>query len=885
MDIILKPDALSLSGSMNRFIISSSVDVSFALSFADTDTIILQHTYTPNKAGRIEIDLESIVIPLLSFTLRDTSEPYTQPSIFRKFKAVVSAKGESESCSWTFGVLRAGIDRFSDSATNFLQANFLTWQPTVKPLTYHTPEFLSYYAVQDAVAKCKAYFLDSETTSDTSITLGTLAAGMVHTIPVQYAIIAGKVGKLPSYYDVWVETLDGIRLTYVQRYHASNLRSDREQWVLFENSLGGIDTFRAYGESENTAKHTHNIVEIENESEEYRVDTEREFKKSTGFLGDYERRWLLDFFPSLGKYIYIGNGVRRIVVTDSGVTYKSSDLPSAYTFTYKYADARPYLNLPRTPLDTHFSKLDIKIPDVGSFTIAPRLVEFQKLPLSGGALFPVQSPYSQEWATTTGDALLEYITGQIVNAYKGDGGFGHSHPNISLLNGLTHVGQYLLLNAKKISAGLADLATEASKLSLNSPDWDKLLRKDKPDEAREIIKFLKGIITDAIHDANFEHGVRGFGMWLDENGRSHVQVDFLETLVKAVYRELEVRHMIGISGDQMQSASTSILLDAIPIVVGGVTTGWKCHIKTDDGTTQTFNTWVPGDQIFCQTTNIRKGLTENAANKTYWRVVIAVVQKTDKEEAYIIISNESPYFHKDMADAPAAGDETVQFGFNAAWAIAHGIDPLTYANRMNVSMNTISDDSGPVEILYRAISGFDYSIEKNAIKYFSANRILLRSNNLQWISESGATIPNVIHMGKWPAQGTTAHKYESWQCDGGTWLCIAESTKDRPGKNSPAWSALAEKGSSPYTVIINTDRGNIIHNGQGDVVLTATVLHGEEDITDTLQPNQFSWLVNTPNAEFNMAWNKRHEAVGNRITVSAQEIDKRAQIDCIVNIE
>lgn len=883
MDILLKPDTLSLSGSMNHFVISSAVEISFSLSVADTDVPILQHTYTPDKTGRIEVNLENVVTPLLSLSLRDVSEPYKQPSILRTFKAVISAKGESGSTSCTFAVLRAGIDRLSDSAENFLKENFLTWQPTVKPVTYHSPEFLSYYAIQDSVIKCKAYINADSGYSKHEIILGQLASGIVWTIPVQYAIIAGKLNKLPSYYDVWVETLDGTRLTYVQRYYATDIRSEQEQWVLFENSLGGIDTFRAYGDSENTAKHTHNIVEIENDLEEYRVDTEREFKKSTGHLGDYERRWLLDFFPSLGKYIYIGNGLRRIVVTDSDVTYKTSDLPSAYTFTYKYADARPYLNIPRT--DKPVELLNIKVPDIGSFTIAPRLVEFQKLPLSGGALFPVQSPYSQEWATTTGDALLEYIVRQIVSAYKHDGSFGHSHPNISLLDSLSRIGQYLLFNTKKIASGLADLATEAEKLTTDSPEWKKLLRKDIPDEARELIKFLKGIITDSIHDFGFEHGVKGFGMWIDENGRSHVQVDFFEALVKAVYRQLEVRHMIGISGDQMQSASTSILQDAIPLTENDIVKGWKCHLKTDDGTTQTFNTWVAGDQIYCQTHNLREGLTENAANKTYWRVVTEVAQKTDKEDAYVIISNESPYFHKDMTDAPAAGDEVVQFGYNAAWALAHSIEPSIYANRMNVRMSTVTDDGGPTEALYRAISSFDYSIEKNAVKYVSADRIFLRSNNLQWINGSGVIVPNRIHMGVWPDGGTTAHKYESWQCDGATWLCIVESTTDKPGKDSPAWSVLAEKGSSPYTVIITTDRGNIIHNGQGDVVLTATVLHGEEDITDSLQPNRFSWVIKTPSEDFNTAWNKRHEAVGQRITVSAQEIDGRAQIDCIVNIE
>lgn len=66
--------------------------------------------------------------------------------------------------------------------------------------------------------------------------------GKVWTMPMQYGVIAGKLGKMPSYYDVWIEDAAGTRLTYIQRYYASDIRSEEEQWVLFENSLGGLDT-------------------------------------------------------------------------------------------------------------------------------------------------------------------------------------------------------------------------------------------------------------------------------------------------------------------------------------------------------------------------------------------------------------------------------------------------------------------------------------------------------------------------------------------------------------------------------------------------------------------------------------------------------------------
>ena len=57
---------------------------------------------------------------------------------------------------------------------------------------------------------------------------------------------------------------------------------DDEQWYLFENSLGGLDTFRATGTNSLNAEHEHNIAEFGDVREEYQVDTQRKYTKNTG---------------------------------------------------------------------------------------------------------------------------------------------------------------------------------------------------------------------------------------------------------------------------------------------------------------------------------------------------------------------------------------------------------------------------------------------------------------------------------------------------------------------------------------------------------------------------------------------------------------------------
>jgi hypothetical protein len=522
IQVLLYPDALSLVGSMNAFEIynDSKTDVVFALRYHGAEQNIVQHTYTPNDEHRITVDVKDIILPLLAFELKDDSTPYIQENIMKAFSVEIYEVGDAgNKKEFSFSVIRSGVDKLADSAENFLKNNFLTWQPQVKAVTYYSPEFLTYYAAEACAVKCKAYLWNGTGYTESEITLAHLTEGCVYTIPVQYAIIAKALEhKAPSYYDVWVEKEGGDRLTYVQRYYASDMKSEEEEWFLFENSLGGVDCFRAYGNSENTAEHTHNVAEIEDDSEEYRVDTTRKFKKNTGYLDGKERLWLLDFFPSLGKYVYHRNSWRKITVTESDVNYEAKELPSNYTFTYKYSDARPYLNLSRVSGES-LKQMDIHLPDIGNFTIAPRLVEFPRQQLGGGVLFPVQDPHSEEWGTTTADAIFSAFLSAISNRYSGKGEVGHKHINISVLDALSFVGGYLLYKGEKLKAGVADVAKE---LDGEAAILKKYIRRDIDDTAEGTItfekvqKFLGGLLVGEKYSFDKDGNILAHSISADE---------------------------------------------------------------------------------------------------------------------------------------------------------------------------------------------------------------------------------------------------------------------------------------------------------------------------------------------------------------------------------
>lgn len=424
--IISQPSWLTLSGNLDKVeldTVTFSGQVTFQLCIpgstpnADPE-IITSQIYSPDSNHRIVIDLSRIISEQLSFNFQptDITQPWQQPLLARTFyfTAIENADGAEAVTSDLFTVIRAGIDNLQELADDWLESNFLTWQPTVKRVTYSTPEFLTYYAQDGCTVHVRIYYPDGSDPTDH--TLAELTAG-AWTIPVSYSVIAALLElttpqqlaaaeHLPGAYDVWIEDSDSNRITYIQRYLASAMR-ENEQWILFENSLGGIDCFRAYGQGSVETEHQHQTAEIDNDTAEYRVDTIRRQKRSTGWLDKAQRRWLLDFFPASRRWICQDGVFRPIILTDDSATYTLDNMPAEFEFTFRYTNNKPYLNLSR--LLTLPSVLDIQAPDMQSFTVPPRLVEFPRIGPSEGALIPAQLPHSNTWGALLLSEIAEII--------------------------------------------------------------------------------------------------------------------------------------------------------------------------------------------------------------------------------------------------------------------------------------------------------------------------------------------------------------------------------------------------------------------------------------------------------------------------------------------
>lgn len=840
MTILQQPDALSLSQNLKEFHISSDVQVPFILKQGGVE--ILSQRYDPSADGHITINLRDIVHARLSYQLIESGQVYEQSSLASDFTAVIN------DTTLTFRVIRSGIDRLADSADNFLTQNFLTWQPSIKPVTYYSPEFLTYYATIPCVAKLRAYFTDTSGSviSQTDYTVAEMVAGIAYTIPLQYSVVAGWLGhKLPAYYDVWVENLTDQRLTYIQRYYAEDMRTEQEQWILFENSLGGLDTFRAYGTTTFSGEHTHNLAEIDEISQEYRVDTERKFQKNTGHLNQDERKWLLDFFPSQAKYLYAGNYLRQIVVTESNVSYTDRALPSNYTFTFKYADARPLLNLPRT--DIPADVLSITVPEVGSFTVPPRLAEFPRLPLSEGALFPIQNPYSEEWGITTAEAFATYVGQQLAEFAGSGGGIGHQHRNIDLLNLLSYVAEYLLVNNKKIKAGYADIAGDI--------EGDKYIHKDRVDRTDYLLKF--GEFIDSL--------IAGKGAGIYPDGRAQFQN--LEVRSSLTVLELIFNRLSAMESDYSFSESGTI--ESVELLEDGT-----YRLPLRKRWENDFTALAENDVVY----GIVNDLASGGGNYyTSWLRVLHVDTSANTINAVMYPDSEVPG-GKNYPPEPLM---ILSHRGNPVNAERQGYWYLSSREKcicmLDGVIKPILEESNYSIIIGRLkhLSLFDNLPINYLHTYVYCRGIAVQ--DIHRIDYEGIPVRVENNRGKWSAEESVSNPYQSTQevydavyHYGCKWMCLVTGTTEEPQYASTGWAMI--EGNPDFTIDIDSSNGWHFDADKFETTLKITGKLYNQDVTFHILDTDIEWTRDTGNITEDNAWAVAHAEAGKSLPLTVNDL-------------
>ena len=440
--IIQKPDTLSLSRNLKELIISTSSEIS--LQLLKGDSMLLEETYLPDVNNRVHVNLADIVTSSLSLTMPSGDAVSTfQSSVYSGFTVKVDGTSVAE-----FTAVRSGIERFSDTAANFLTANWLTWQPQVKEVLHDQPEWLTYYPASGSCA-CYARFYYTDGTSGEKKVCDVSQCVSINTRFSKLWALDESGKERYGVIDVYIKDAQGLRLTYVQRYVLCS-QGALDEVYLCENSLGGLDTFRFYGDRKLVPEIGYTSLLLDNSYTAADPDLSRKWSQNTGMLTGRECEWCWELFRSSAAYHLYRGTILPIVLDASSVEKSAMSVLAAYSFDYRYASDLGLLNVVRS--ENLPEVVEISGPDAEVFFLTPRLNEFPSAVLSDDLIIPVQSPYEESWYTLSVGGLKSALLSSVETIY---GPMWHVHDNLQVLNLLSADEKgNLLYNGLAVGSGI-----------------------------------------------------------------------------------------------------------------------------------------------------------------------------------------------------------------------------------------------------------------------------------------------------------------------------------------------------------------------------------------------------------------------------------------------
>lgn len=530
MQIVKRPAAFNFAGNISDIVVQTNVPMDFKL-FVLNGGQLLDERYIPIN-GEVTIrvrDLLEKVAPAAKLEAGFIELPlYTW--------AVGDLPAEQFRC------MRGGHQATTDSAT-FAKSNFLTWQPQTRRVNYHTPLRLSYVVLGSCDVMVRGHFKDGTTQE---ATIRSLLPNTLHTLDVSYGTVAGLFGgEYPSYYDIWVQGA-GIK-SYTQRYMYGE-PSDKADEFMWINSLGGVDTAIFTGDLKRELKYDSITSLFDRTETEFEIDVKRVYTKLTGYLpSKNEQLWVLDFFYSTARYHNDAGALRRIIVSAPKTQSTRGEL-SGYEFSFAHSTQSPYLNLPRLEVP---ELLEIEEPGGEVFFLAPRLALFDAAEIGlGDVLIPVQYASSTRWLNLPlADILRLIVSG-------GGGGALQAHAMSHAQGGSDPIGPYSIGAAKINGDRYKNFA--AQDFTARNATVEQEVKADK-------VYAKTKVISPFVSSPEFLAAMLGygFGMYMDENGESHLHVDHGH--FRGSFETLEMRYRkLLVSGEDVLVSSGGVVEEVLP---------------------------------------------------------------------------------------------------------------------------------------------------------------------------------------------------------------------------------------------------------------------------------------------------------------------------------
>ena len=289
----------------------------------------------------------------------------------------------------------------------------------------------------------------------------------------------------------------------------------------------------------------------------------------------------------------------------------------------------------------------------------------------------------------------------------------------------------------------------------------------------------------------------------------------------------------------------------------------------------------------CDTVTIRHsvlGITAKA------KVITTVYDTLAEKYISITLGSAKANLINNVTSAESAAQEAVQkvdrFPALMNSAIKNATSLITGQSGGYVVIHTDSDNGQPYEILILDAPSIDAAVNvwrwnvgglgfsKNGYNGPYETAITADGQIVADFITSGTLVANIIKAGVLQSQDGSSY----WDLESGEVVLRAYATSDSVEQVGDRVTDIENK--RMYRLVISSSNGNIFKNGVISTTLYATVFSWDENVTDSLDPNQFIWTRVSSDTTSDAKWNADHAGGTKSIEITSEDVDARATFFC-----
>ena len=289
----------------------------------------------------------------------------------------------------------------------------------------------------------------------------------------------------------------------------------------------------------------------------------------------------------------------------------------------------------------------------------------------------------------------------------------------------------------------------------------------------------------------------------------------------------------------------------------------------------------------CDTVTIRHsvlGITAKA------KVITTVYDTLAEKYISITLGSAKANLINNVTSAESAAQEAVQkvdrFPALMNSAIKNATSLITGQSGGYVVIHTDSDNGQPYEILILDAPSIDASVNvwrwnvgglgfsKNGYNGPYETAITADGQIVADFITSGTLVANIIKAGVLQSQDGSSY----WDLESGEVVLRAYATSDSVEQVGDRVTDIENK--RMYRLVISSSNGNIFKNGVISTTLYATVFSWDENVTDSLDPNQFIWTRVSADPSSDAKWNADHAGGTKSVEITSEDVDARATFFC-----